>query len=99
MPRKAHTADAVRASLAESRRKLQVARVDLLLLHWPDQLLEKGALAEVWRAMEAARAENEVVSLGVCNFSIAALRQLLAVAAVPPAVATVPQPAPMARQR
>ena len=86
VPRKAHTADAVRTSLAESRRKLQVGRVDLLLLHWPDQLLEKGALAEVWRAMEAARADGEVVSLGVCNFSIAALRQLLAVAAVPPAV-------------
>ena len=30
-------------------------KCDLLLLHWPDEAIERGTLGEMWGAMEAAK--------------------------------------------
>ena len=89
----------VRAAVAASLRKLCVQRCDLLLLHWPDRAIEDGTLAEVWRAMEAAREAGECGALGVCNCSVAALQTLLPLCtSSPPAVNQVERH-PLCQQR
>ena len=39
--------------------------------------IDAGSLQEVWRAMEAAVHAGEAEALGVCNFTVRALRHLL----------------------
>ena len=87
VPRKAQSGTAVREALRSSLRHLGRSSCELLLLHWPDQAIEKGTLHEVWTAMEDAVREGEAAALGVCNFTVAALHHLLAMRpSVPPSV-------------
>ena len=86
VPHKAVDADAVRLAVDESLRRLRRSACELLLLHWPANAIVKGALREVWRAMEGLRAAGKCTSLGVCNFNSAALGALLADCEVRPAV-------------
>eukprot|EP00727_Mastigamoeba_balamuthi_P014459 m51a1_g9638 putative aldo keto diketogulonate reductase (312) ;mRNA; f:1156049-1157447 len=87
-------AAACRRSLAD----LGLSYLDLYLIHWP-LAIKKGAalpikrediddikLAETWRAMERLVDEGLVRSIGVANYSVAHLRDLLAVARIRPAV-------------
>ena len=77
----------VRTKLTASLGRLRRERCQLLLLHWPDLLIEAGKLHEVWGAMEAAVTDGLAEALGVCNFTVAALQHLLALRpAIPPAV-------------
>ena len=99
LPAAASSMAAVRAAVAGSLRRLCVQRCDLLLLHWPDQVIEAGTLGEVWGAMEAAREAGECAVLGVCNFSVAALQTLLPLCtSSPPAVNQVERH-PLCQQR
>lgn len=66
------------ASLA----RLGMERVDLYLVHWPVQ----GVRGETWRAMERLRAAGKARAVGVSNYTVRHLRQLLAHAKEPPAV-------------
>ena len=86
VPSRARRASEVREELRASLGKLRCRKCDLLLLHWPAQVIENGTLGEVWKAMEAAVADGEADALGVCNFTSAALRALRQVATILPAV-------------
>jgi 2,5-diketo-D-gluconate reductase A len=70
--------------VAEAERSLQrlgVDQVDLYIVHWP----QKGA-TWAWPGMEDARERGYTRSIGVSNFSVAELEQVMAIASDPPVV-------------
>ncbi|GAA3527269.1 aldo/keto reductase [Nocardioides daeguensis] len=70
---------------AKSARKLDLGHVDLLLLHWPlPSAFDRTR--EAYRALEKLLADGEVRAIGVSNFQVQHLRDLLAGAEVVPAV-------------
>lgn len=71
------------AAVRESHERLGGARIDLLLLHAPG---DASTRAETWRALEDLRAQGLVRDIGVSNFSVAHLEQLVRTARVAPAV-------------
>ncbi|MDX6454777.1 MAG: hypothetical protein QOD48_884 [Gaiellaceae bacterium] len=69
------------AALEASLRGLGLEYVDLYLIHWPE-----GGPTWAWPGMERAREAGYARSIGVSNFGVDDLRQLLATATVPPVV-------------
>jgi diketogulonate reductase-like aldo/keto reductase len=63
-----------------SLEKLGLEYVDLYLVHWALPKLT----AETWRAMEEVHASGRARALGVCNFLVHHLEDLLSFAEVPP---------------
>ena len=57
----------------ESLRKLNLAYVDLYLIHWP----EKGSRQEIWSALERIKKEGRCRSIGVSNFAPKHLNEIL----------------------
>jgi len=74
----------VRDTLIESLQKLQIDYLDLFLIHSPTFV--EGKLKETWEEFEALQKEGLVKSIGVSNFRVGDLEQLLAHAKVIPAV-------------
>jgi diketogulonate reductase-like aldo/keto reductase len=74
--------DSTLAACGRSLRRLGLDHVDLYLIHWPMPEL----LRDTWRAMEQLREEGRVRAIGVCNFLVPHLEELLSFANVPPAV-------------
>jgi diketogulonate reductase-like aldo/keto reductase len=72
------TLKAYEASLA----RLGLDYADLYLVHWP----VKGQYKETWRALETLYEEKRVRAIGVCNFHVHHLEDLLAGARVAPMV-------------
>jgi diketogulonate reductase-like aldo/keto reductase len=70
------------AEVEKSLRRLGVDYVDLYIIHWP----QKGATWAAWPGMEEARERGYARSIGVSNFSVAELEQVIASAQTPPAV-------------
>jgi diketogulonate reductase-like aldo/keto reductase len=70
-----------RRAFEASLERLGFDSVDLYLLHWPHQ-----RRLESWRVLEQLHAEGLARSIGVSNFLVGHLDELLAHAAVPPAV-------------
>jgi diketogulonate reductase-like aldo/keto reductase len=68
-------------ALATSLRKLKLDYVDLYLIHYPVRERRQS-----WRALEALRAEGKARSIGVSNFTIRHLTELLAETKTVPAV-------------
>jgi diketogulonate reductase-like aldo/keto reductase len=69
---------------AEAQRSLErlgVEQVDLYIIHWP-----QGGPTWAWDGMQRAHARGHARSIGVSNFSIAELDELLGVADVEPVV-------------
>jgi diketogulonate reductase-like aldo/keto reductase len=66
----------------QSKSKLGLDRVDLFLIHWPVPDLR----LETWRAMEHLLDEGEVRAIGVSNYMVRHLEELLAHASHPPVV-------------
>ena len=64
-----------------SLRRLGVDQVDLYIIHWP----QKGP-TWAWPGMEQAREQGYARSIGVSNFSVQELDQVLSVATTPPVV-------------
>ncbi|RXZ00137.1 aldo/keto reductase [Fictibacillus sp. S7] len=60
-------------SFEESRKKLALDYVDLFLVHWP----VSGKYKDTWRALEHLYKEGKVKAIGVCNFEIHHLEDLL----------------------
>jgi diketogulonate reductase-like aldo/keto reductase len=61
------------AEAARSVERLGVEQVDLYIIHWPE-----GGPTWAWPGMERAREQGSARSIGVSNFSLAELDQLLA---------------------
>ena len=61
--------------------RLGVDYVDLYIIHWPE-----GGPTWAWPGMERAREAGYARSIGVSNFGVDDLRELLATATVPPVV-------------
>lgn len=88
------TSDEIEASLEA----LKTNYVDLYLLHWPecDKTIEwmhcettvdpEGTWKESWKALEKAYAEGRVMSIGVSNFDVNLLDELVSIASVRPHV-------------
>ncbi len=69
------------AEIEGSLERLGVDRVDLYIIHWP-----KGGPTWAWPAMERAHELGYARSIGVSNFDVAELQQLLATTSVAPVV-------------
>ncbi|KAJ7287280.1 Aldo/keto reductase [Mycena rebaudengoi] len=85
----------VRAAFEDSLKKLGVDYVDLYLLHWPQAVLNGGQVlspeeqptfVETWKEMEGLLKTGKVKTIGVSNFSIKTLEELLPHCAVLPAL-------------
>jgi diketogulonate reductase-like aldo/keto reductase len=74
-------AKTARRAFEASLERLGMDAVDLYLLHWPHELR-----LESWRVLEQLHAEGLARSIGVSNFLVRHLDELLAHASVPPAV-------------
>jgi diketogulonate reductase-like aldo/keto reductase len=69
------------AEAEQSLRRLGVDQVDLYIVHWP----QKGP-TWAWPGMEAARERGYARSIGVSNFSVDELEQVMAIADTPPVI-------------
>ncbi|GIG21689.1 oxidoreductase [Cellulomonas chitinilytica] len=76
-----------RRTLTESLAALGVDHLDLWLVHWPPH---RRATPETWQAFREARDEGLVRSIGVSNYSIAQIDELVAVTGEAPAVNQIP---------
>jgi len=84
----------VHEAFEESLEKLKVDYVDLYLLHWPqaemnDKILgpeEDPTFTKTWKEMEKLLQTGKVRTLGVSNFSIKTLGELLKDCSIVPAV-------------
>ncbi|KAF8590067.1 Aldo/keto reductase [Ramaria rubella] len=76
--------ETVRDSLKISLKKLNVDYVDLWLIHNPTQ--HEGNLKEVWKGCEEVYKEGLAKSIGVSNFTVKNLQEILEVATIKPHV-------------
>nr|BAN37950.1 aldose reductase, putative [Entamoeba histolytica] len=84
----------VRPACLESLKKLQLEYLDLYIIHIPLTADKKTGefteeiipIEETWREMEKLVEEGLVKSIGVSNFNIKKLEELLAIAKIQPAV-------------
>jgi diketogulonate reductase-like aldo/keto reductase len=67
------------AEIERSLQRLGVDDVDLYIVHWPE-----GGPLWAWPGMERAREAGYARSIGVSNFGVDDLRELLSTATVPP---------------
>ncbi|KAA9151356.1 aldo/keto reductase [Amycolatopsis acidicola] len=79
-----HGYDATLRAFDASMAKLGLDYLDLYLIHWP--LPARGTAVDTWRAFEKLYADGRVRAIGVSNFEIAHLRELLARTDIVPAV-------------
>jgi DNA 3'-phosphatase len=86
VPKRAISPADVRKELESSLAALKRSRVDLLLLHWPCDVMAAGTLQIIWEEMEKCKVQGLVQAIGVCNFNVKALAVLLATCKIPPAV-------------
>jgi diketogulonate reductase-like aldo/keto reductase len=77
-----HGYEATRRACAGSLRKLGLDTLDLYLVHWPVE----GLRLETWRAMETLLAEGRCRAIGVSNYMVQHLEELLEHCVVAPAV-------------
>lgn len=77
-----HGYDAALRAFDASLSRLGLDQVDLFLLHWPVQ----GQRLASWRALERLRQEGRARAIGVSNFMVHHLEELLAHASEPPSV-------------
>lgn len=74
--------DSTLKAFDESMKKLELDYLDLYLIHWP----VKDTYLETWRALETLYREGRVRAIGVSNFKIEHLNDLLKNAKEKPAV-------------
>jgi diketogulonate reductase-like aldo/keto reductase len=65
-----------------SRKNLDVDVVDLYLVHWP----VRGKFTDTWKAMEKLLADGKVRAIGVSNFLVHHLEELMRTSSVRPVV-------------
>jgi methylglyoxal/glyoxal reductase len=89
-----HGYDRTLRAIDASLGRLGLEQVDLYLVHWPVERLR----GESWRAMEKILADGKARAIGVSNYTVRHLEELLAGATVPPAVNQV-ELSPFLQQR
>ncbi len=77
-----HGYDKALAAIDRSLESLGMEQVDLYLVHWPVE----GLRGDTWRAMERILADGKARAIGVSNYTIRHLDELLGRAKVPPSV-------------
>lgn len=77
VPKRATNADQVKEEFLKTLKNLSRDQVGLLLLHWPSDVIVFKKLREVWECMESFVKDCSCQALGVCNFNVKALSQLL----------------------
>ncbi len=97
----AHESSNVILALKESLNKLQLDYLDLFLIHWPVAIkqgvifpsevseyisLEKLPIIETWKQLEKAKNEGLVKHIGVSNFSVKKLKDLVTKSNIKPEV-------------
>ena len=88
-----HGLEAAKDATEGILKRLGVAQLDCLLVHWPgvakagaSSPANSAARRDTWRALEALHAEGKARALGVSNYTAAHLAELLAHATVRPVV-------------
>lgn len=86
----AHGYEEAKVALRTSLDKLQLDYLDLYLIHWPNPVNLRdrwqSANADTWRAMEEMVAEGLIKTIGVSNFLVHHLEELLKTARIVPAI-------------
>jgi len=72
----------IREALLESMKKLDVEKIDLYLMHWPNP----ETYLESWKEMEKLYREGLVKAIGVCNFHEHHFEKLLEIAEIIPVI-------------
>lgn len=72
-------ADSIRREVDASLRRLQIERIDLYQVHWPepDEDIEEG-----WRTMAELKAAGKVRHIGVSNFNVPQMKRAQAIAPI-----------------
>ncbi|KOS63173.1 aldo/keto reductase [Lysinibacillus agricola] len=70
------------AAYEESLEKLGLDYLDLYLIHWPG----KNKYEEAWKALEDLYEEGKIKAIGVCNFHVEHLQNLLTFARITPVI-------------
>ncbi len=74
--------DTTLSAFEESRRKLGLDVIDLLLIHWP----VKSKYKDTWRAIEKLYKDGHVRAIGVSNFQIHHLQDLVGTCEIKPMI-------------
>jgi diketogulonate reductase-like aldo/keto reductase len=69
------------AEAQRSLERLAVDQIDLYIIHWP-----RGGPTWAWTGMERAHERGYARSIGVSNFNVSELDELLSIAEIPPVV-------------
>ena len=69
------------AEAQRSLERLRVDQVDLYIIHWP-----QGGATWAWEGMERARELGYARSIGISNFDVGEVEEVVAAASVPPVV-------------
>jgi len=72
-------ADSIRREVENSLRRLQVERIDLYQIHWPEP---EEQVEEGWTTLAQLKAEGKVRWIGVSNFNVDHLKRAAAIAPV-----------------
>jgi aryl-alcohol dehydrogenase-like predicted oxidoreductase len=72
-------ADSIRRELEASLRRLQIERIDLYQIHWPepDEQIEEG-----WSTLAQLKTEGKVRYIGVSNFNVQQMQRAQAIAPI-----------------
>ena len=72
-------ADSIRRELEASLRRLQIERIDLYQIHWPepDEQIEEG-----WSTLAKLKAEGKVRHIGISNFNVQQMQRAQAIAPI-----------------
>ncbi|MDQ0429204.1 diketogulonate reductase-like aldo/keto reductase [Planomicrobium stackebrandtii] len=70
-----HGYEATLTAFDESMEKLGLDYLDLYLIHWP--LPSKGKFAETWKALEKLYKDGRVRAIGVSNFKVTHLEEII----------------------
>ncbi|MGK9043380.1 aldo/keto reductase [Mammaliicoccus vitulinus] len=74
----------VQLAYEASLKKLGLDYVDLYLIHWPGQ--DTALISETWKAMEDLYNEGKIKNIGVSNFHVKHLEELLKQASIKPVI-------------